>query len=200
MRLTGATRFAMEMASGLMILGLVTAGFVIAQGIGAGPTATSDEGPASIGTTSAREGAAVDHPVSEIAEADASRGLDTPAPAQAALPTPAASDAPDGRSPSTEEEPLGASVMPPCDMGLSRVVEIDTTGGPEFGRQHLKGHDFLRDKEVVLTFDDGPRPVSTVAVLKALFDAGKGFAHKPRHRYCRCCLQRAKPRPGYNHP
>jgi hypothetical protein len=113
MRLTGATRFAMEMASGLMILGLATAGFVIAQGIGAGPTATSDEGPASIGTTSAGEGAAVDHPVSEIAEADASRGLDTPAPAQAALPTPAASDAPDGRSPSTEEEPLGASVIPP---------------------------------------------------------------------------------------
>ena len=160
MRLTGATRLAMEMASGLMILGLATAGFVIAQGMAAGPTATSDVGPASIGTTSAGEGVPVDQPFNEIAEADASRGLDTPA----------ASDAPDRRSPSPEEESLGASVIPPCDMGLSRVVEIDTTGGPEFGRQHLKGLDFLRDKEVVLTFDDGPQPVSTVAVLKALQD------------------------------
>jgi peptidoglycan/xylan/chitin deacetylase (PgdA/CDA1 family) len=55
-------------------------------------------------------------------------------------------------------------------MGVSRVVEIDTTGGSEFGLQHLKGHDFLRDREVVLTFDDGPGPVSTGAVLKALED------------------------------
>ena len=55
-------------------------------------------------------------------------------------------------------------------MGVSRVFEVDTTGGPKFGLQHLKGYDFLRDKEVVLTFDDGPRPVSTVAVVKALQD------------------------------
>jgi peptidoglycan/xylan/chitin deacetylase (PgdA/CDA1 family) len=52
-------------------------------------------------------------------------------------------------------------------MGVSRVFEIDTTGGPKFGLQHLKGYDFLRDKEVVLTFDG---PVSTVAVVKALQD------------------------------
>ena len=58
----------------------------------------------------------------------------------------------------------------PVTMGISRVLEIDTTGGPQFGLQHLKGHDFLRDREVVLTFDDGPHPVSTVAVLKALED------------------------------
>ena len=62
--------------------------------------------------------------------------------------------------------------IPPCDasggMGLSRIVEIDSTGGPEFGFQHLKGYDFLRDKEVVLTFDDGPWPDNTAAVLKAL--------------------------------
>jgi peptidoglycan/xylan/chitin deacetylase (PgdA/CDA1 family) len=58
----------------------------------------------------------------------------------------------------------------PNAMGVSRVVEIDTTGGPEFGLQYLKGKDFLRDKEVVLTFDDGPRPISTVAVVKALQD------------------------------
>ena len=54
-------------------------------------------------------------------------------------------------------------------MGLARIVEIDTTGGPGFGFQHFKQYDFLHDKEVVLTFDDGPWP-STPAVLKALTD------------------------------
>jgi peptidoglycan/xylan/chitin deacetylase (PgdA/CDA1 family) len=63
-----------------------------------------------------------------------------------------------------------ATCEKPDAMGVSRVVEIDTTGGPEFGLQHLRGYDFLRDKEVVLTFDDGPRPVSTAAVVKALQD------------------------------
>jgi peptidoglycan-N-acetylglucosamine deacetylase len=58
----------------------------------------------------------------------------------------------------------------PGGMGLSRVVEIDTTGGPAFGFEHFKQYDFLRDKEVVLTFDDGPWPENTPAVLKALDD------------------------------
>ena len=50
------------------------------------------------------------------------------------------------------------------------MVEIDTTGGPGFGFEHFKAYDFLRDKEVVLTFDDGPWPGNTPAVLKALAD------------------------------
>ena len=62
----------------------------------------------------------------------------------------------------------------PCDkpgrLGLSRIVEIDTTGGPGFGFEHFKQYDFLRDKEVVLTFDDGPWPENTPAVLRALAD------------------------------
>ena len=61
-----------------------------------------------------------------------------------------------------------------CDkaggMGLSRIVEIDTTGGPGFGFEHFKQYDFLRPNEVVLTFDDGPWPENTPAVLKALAD------------------------------
>jgi peptidoglycan/xylan/chitin deacetylase (PgdA/CDA1 family) len=57
----------------------------------------------------------------------------------------------------------------PNAMGVSRVVEIDTTGGPGFGSQHFKQFDFLRDHEVALTFDDGPWQ-STPAVLKALAD------------------------------
>ena len=43
-------------------------------------------------------------------------------------------------------------------------------GGPGFGFEHFKQLDFLADKEVVLTFDDGPWPVNTPAVLKALAD------------------------------
>jgi peptidoglycan/xylan/chitin deacetylase (PgdA/CDA1 family) len=57
----------------------------------------------------------------------------------------------------------------PNAMGVSRVVEIDTTGGPGFGSQHFKTFDFLRDHEVALTFDDGPWP-TTPLVLKALAD------------------------------
>ena len=58
----------------------------------------------------------------------------------------------------------------PDALGVSRVVEIDTTGGPGFGFEHFKQLDFLADKEVVLTFDDGPWPVNTPSVLKALAD------------------------------
>jgi peptidoglycan/xylan/chitin deacetylase (PgdA/CDA1 family) len=64
--------------------------------------------------------------------------------------------------------------LPACDkpgaMGLARVVEIDTAGGPAFGFEHFKQYDFLREHEVVLTFDDGPWPENTPAVLKALSD------------------------------
>ncbi|HML29690.1 MAG TPA: polysaccharide deacetylase family protein [Hyphomicrobium sp.] len=55
-------------------------------------------------------------------------------------------------------------------LGVSRTVEIDTTGGPGFGMEHYKAYDFLQDKEVVLTFDDGPQKYTTEAVLKALKD------------------------------
>ena len=58
----------------------------------------------------------------------------------------------------------------PNALGVSRVVEIDTTGGPGFGFEHFKDHDFLQQKEVVLTFDDGPWPGTTPQVLKALAD------------------------------
>ncbi|MGO8919735.1 MAG: polysaccharide deacetylase family protein, partial [Stellaceae bacterium] len=69
---------------------------------------------------------------------------------------------------------VATSNIPACDkpggMGLARIVEIDTKGGPGFGFEHFKQYDFLRDKEVVLTFDDGPWPENTPAVLKALAD------------------------------
>src|SRR6478735_7265545 len=53
---------------------------------------------------------------------------------------------------------LGACPGNPDSLGVARVVEIDTTGGPGFGFEHFKAYDFLRDGEVVLTFDDGPWP------------------------------------------
>jgi len=57
----------------------------------------------------------------------------------------------------------------PNALGVARTVEIDTAGGPGFGFEHFKQHDFLRDREVILTFDDGPWP-TTPNVLKALAD------------------------------
>jgi peptidoglycan/xylan/chitin deacetylase (PgdA/CDA1 family) len=75
-----------------------------------------------------------------------------------------------------EPVPSVAAVIkgPPCTnpdaLGVSRVVEIDTTGGPGFGFEHFKQYDFLRPGEVVLTFDDGPWLNNTERVLKALAD------------------------------
>ena len=68
--------------------------------------------------------------------------------------------------------PMPAAMPTSCSnpnaLGVARVVEIDTTGGPGFGFEHFKSHDFLREGEVVLTFDDGPWPKNTPAVLAAL--------------------------------
>jgi peptidoglycan/xylan/chitin deacetylase (PgdA/CDA1 family) len=66
--------------------------------------------------------------------------------------------------------PAAAANCKPGALGVARTVEIDTTGGPGFGFEHFKQHDFLRDKEVVLTFDDGPWLNTTAAVVKALAD------------------------------
>ena len=115
-----------------------------------------------------------------------------PFPAQAAPADGQASDADEGGRPGHERvrrrcdgsDSVAAQAPPPpayppveavssCEgnpnaLGISRVVEIDTTGGPGFGFEHFKTHDFLREGEVVLTFDDGPWPKNTQAVLAAL--------------------------------
>ncbi|KRQ93004.1 polysaccharide deacetylase family protein [Bradyrhizobium valentinum] len=66
-------------------------------------------------------------------------------------------------------QPMRSTCANPDALGVSRTVVIDTTGGPGFGFLQYKQFDFLTDKEVVLTFDDGPWP-TTPAVLKALAD------------------------------
>ena len=83
-----------------------------------------------------------------------------PAAAPAAASTPAAAPA--------LVQPARAACTNPNALGVGRTVEIDATGGPGFGFEHFKDLDFLRDKEVVLTFDDGPWPVNTPSVLKTL--------------------------------
>jgi len=91
-------------------------------------------------------------------------------PAEAFLPPPN----PSATGPSAFPAPARANAVAPttCDnanaLGVSRIVEIDTTGGPGFGFEHFKAYDFLAENEVVLTFDDGPWPGNTPAVLKAL--------------------------------
>lgn len=57
---------------------------------------------------------------------------------------------------------------PKSALGISRTVEIDTTQGPGFGVAQYRHFDFLKDREVVLTFDDGPIPRTTKKILKAL--------------------------------
>jgi peptidoglycan-N-acetylglucosamine deacetylase len=52
-------------------------------------------------------------------------------------------------------------------LGLSRIVEVDTSSGPRFGFQY-KENGFLEEGEVVLTFDDGPLRKYSKPILDAL--------------------------------
>jgi peptidoglycan/xylan/chitin deacetylase (PgdA/CDA1 family) len=103
--------------------------------------------------------------------APAAKGANAaPAPAQQAA-APQAAPAPvPAAAPAQPPQPARAACNNPNALGVGRTVEIDTTGGPGFGFEHFKQLDFLRDHEVVLTFDDGPWPGNTPAVLKTLAD------------------------------
>jgi peptidoglycan-N-acetylglucosamine deacetylase len=52
-------------------------------------------------------------------------------------------------------------------LGVSRTVAIDTSQGPLYGGKY-KGGGLLKDREVVLTFDDGPLRATTRPILDAL--------------------------------
>ena len=92
-----------------------------------------------------------------------------PAPKVQAVAT-APSAAPVPAQPAAENRP--AFAKPVCNnpnaLGVARTVQIDTTGGPGLGMSQYRDYDFLQPGEVVLTFDDGPWPNTTPAVLNAL--------------------------------
>lgn len=100
-------------------------------------------------------------------------GADNPAPASAApsvqpakaMPAQSAAAAP--AAPSLTPNPAPACTNPAA-LGISRTVEINTEGGPGLGMSQYREYDFLQPGEVALTFDDGPWPVNTPAVLAAL--------------------------------
>jgi peptidoglycan/xylan/chitin deacetylase (PgdA/CDA1 family) len=175
-------RFVISIVAALMIMGLAAFGIVSVQKMStARSQATASDSPATpapqAAPTAARRHPV--NPVSQVAEtgaeaAPAASAPTAPAPmpvAQVTQTTLAAT--PSAAAPQPQPAP-SATAIPACDkpggMGLARIVEIDTTGGPGFGFEHFKQYDFLRDKEVVLTFDDGPWPGNTPAVLKALAD------------------------------
>jgi peptidoglycan/xylan/chitin deacetylase (PgdA/CDA1 family) len=178
-------RFVISIIAALMILGLAAFGVVSAQKMAAAPSqATASDSPAASASQPA-PAAARRHPVNPVSQVAqvAQPGTET-APAASAPAAPAqmrVAQAAQGTAPAApsaaaaQSKPAPpATAIPACDkpggMGLARIVEIDTTGGPGFGFEHFKQYDFLRDKEVVLTFDDGPWPGNTPAVLKALSD------------------------------
>lgn len=99
----------------------------------------------------------------------ASKAPAEPAPkVQAVAAAPSAAPMP--AQPAVEKRP--AYTKPACNnpnaLGVSRTVQLDTTGGPGLGMSQYRDYDFLQPGEVVLTFDDGPWPNTTPAVLNAL--------------------------------
>jgi peptidoglycan/xylan/chitin deacetylase (PgdA/CDA1 family) len=113
-------------------------------------------------------------PVAKAASAPAVAPAPAAQTARAAAPVPAMPETtgsigsappPPARLPVAAAAPCKAG---PEALGVSRTVEIDTTDGPGFGFEHFKQHDFLQPGEIVLTFDDGPWPHNTPAVLAAL--------------------------------
>jgi peptidoglycan/xylan/chitin deacetylase (PgdA/CDA1 family) len=142
----------MRNALGLMLASIVTA--VLITGVWFWTSSPrADAAPPQ--TIAARKAEPLPAPAAKLAPKDdveITASLTKPAPA----PVPAS-------------QPAKSTCANPDALGVSRIVVIDTTGGPGFGFLQYKQFDFLTDKEVVLTFDDGPWP-TTPAVLKALAD------------------------------
>ncbi len=109
-------------------------------------------------------------PIAATQGAAAAPAAAKPAAATSAAAAPAPQAAAASPAPQQSPQPARAACTTQGALGVARTVEIDTTGGPGFGFEHFKELDFLKDHEVVLTFDDGPWPRNTPAVLKALAD------------------------------
>src|SRR5262249_15766980 len=66
-----------------------------------------------------------------------------------------------------------AAAAAPCPgnsdaLGTARVIEVDARGTPRVGRKQFPSTLPLGERELVLTFDDGPWPGTTPKVLDAL--------------------------------
>jgi peptidoglycan-N-acetylglucosamine deacetylase len=148
----------MRNALGLMVVTIVSAALIAAVWFWtSSPRAELAAAPATVKAAQAERLPASAKPADDVA-------VTASIAAKPAAPAPAAPAA------AMVVQPAGAPCANPDALGVSRVVEVDTTGGPGFGFEHFKQLDFLTDKEVVLTFDDGPWPGNTPAVLKALSD------------------------------
>lgn len=68
--------------------------------------------------------------------------------------------------------PLSATAAPcpgnPQALGTARVMTVDAAQTPQVGRKQFPQTLPLQEKELVLTFDDGPWPATTPKVLAAL--------------------------------
>jgi peptidoglycan/xylan/chitin deacetylase (PgdA/CDA1 family) len=60
------------------------------------------------------------------------------------------------------------SACPPDALGVSRVLEVGTQGGATLGLKSYPQTLPLNDREIVLTFDDGPDAAATPRILDAL--------------------------------
>jgi peptidoglycan/xylan/chitin deacetylase (PgdA/CDA1 family) len=165
---------------------LVLVGGLVAFGIARGQKVPA-QAPAPAAAPVAEIRKPAGNPIREITpepvQVAAASPAQTPAPPEA-MPTMQSPSPPAilAQAPATAQAPAPAQAAPPpaaapaqvsCPgnpnaLGVARVVEVDTTGGPGFGAEHFKGMDFLRPGEVVLTFDDGPWPNNTPKVLAAL--------------------------------
>jgi peptidoglycan/xylan/chitin deacetylase (PgdA/CDA1 family) len=152
-RLLRMERVAMRNALGLMLVSVVAA--VLIAGIWYWTSAPrADAAPPQ--TIAAKPPQALPSAAAKLAAKD-----DVDVTASVSKPAPTLAPAPVAQQPACANADA---------LGVARVVEIDTTGGPGFGFENFKQYDFLEPKEVVLTFDDGPWPGNTPAVLKALAD------------------------------
>ncbi len=62
----------------------------------------------------------------------------------------------------------GAAACPPGALGVARTLEVGTSGGLQVGLKTYPRTLALDDREIVLTFDDGPSAQTTPKVLDAL--------------------------------
>ena len=158
-------RIVVVVFAALMTLGLVAFGVVVGQKA-TGPVPLT--APAARVSSSQNTVAAAGSDKAPLHLAEATKAAAAFAPTAVAQNNTIAA-APAFPAPAPAPKPFAACNNPDA-LGLSQVIEIDTTGGPAFGTEHFKQYDFLRDKEVALTFDDGPWPGNTPMVLKALQD------------------------------